>query len=445
MRRWIGWASRLYPPAWKRRYGAEFEALLEESSLRCCDLTDVLREALKMHLASWKTYAATAGLAGAVGAALAAAAWPFEPKQYTSTVVFRVAPERPVPLRQPASTAVTPLSLHTRGPINDRFLAEIVADPKLDLYREDQQRLPMLDVLENMATRDIQTRVTDDGTGTLWVVSFSYPDRYKAQQTARVLAERLEGADFRSLPVPSHLFLAAPPQLPQRPDGPPLSTFAVFGLAAGLLLGVLAVAIWHKPQSCLKLVVCGAAGALLEIGISCLVPQNYVSTAVLLAQPPETDPGALEKLEQQVLGLESLTSLVNRDQLALYGMLPWRNALEIAQRMSRDLRIERTDAPSLGLAGLRISFVYRDPLKAQVVVRELTTQFISTNFRNDGYSVSSSRRRIRLDVQESPSLPEIPEGPSRLPFALAGVALGFLAGPPMWRAWRTGGSAVSPA
>ena len=38
----IRFARRLYPASWRRRYGIEFEALLEDTSLDWRDVLDVL-------------------------------------------------------------------------------------------------------------------------------------------------------------------------------------------------------------------------------------------------------------------------------------------------------------------------------------------------------------------------------------------------------------------
>jgi hypothetical protein len=42
MKRMLKLLARLYPAEWRRRYGAEYEALLEEKTPRVRDLFDVL-------------------------------------------------------------------------------------------------------------------------------------------------------------------------------------------------------------------------------------------------------------------------------------------------------------------------------------------------------------------------------------------------------------------
>jgi ClpX C4-type zinc finger protein len=45
---------RLYPRAWRRRYGAEFQALLEQQPLGPGEVIDILRGALDAHGMAWQ-------------------------------------------------------------------------------------------------------------------------------------------------------------------------------------------------------------------------------------------------------------------------------------------------------------------------------------------------------------------------------------------------------
>lgn len=49
--------SRLYPRRWRRRYGTEFEALIEELPTTPGNLVDVAAGAFRAHLAEWRRYA----------------------------------------------------------------------------------------------------------------------------------------------------------------------------------------------------------------------------------------------------------------------------------------------------------------------------------------------------------------------------------------------------
>jgi len=50
MKRAMKLLARLYPSSWRERYGAEFEALLEDTNPSAWDAIDVLWGALKMQL-----------------------------------------------------------------------------------------------------------------------------------------------------------------------------------------------------------------------------------------------------------------------------------------------------------------------------------------------------------------------------------------------------------
>jgi hypothetical protein len=63
MRTLLRWAVRLYPAAWRERYGAEFDALLEDISPSFGDVCDVFGAALRARLTppSYPSLAAVAG------------------------------------------------------------------------------------------------------------------------------------------------------------------------------------------------------------------------------------------------------------------------------------------------------------------------------------------------------------------------------------------------
>jgi hypothetical protein len=50
MKHLIQWAARLYPRAWRKRYGEEFAALLEDTGPQARDTWDIAKEALSMQI-----------------------------------------------------------------------------------------------------------------------------------------------------------------------------------------------------------------------------------------------------------------------------------------------------------------------------------------------------------------------------------------------------------
>lgn len=89
MRRWIRIASRLYPSRWRRRYGAEFDALLEDTRPTLKNALDVAWVALEMHM-NMLTFSKLAVLCGVTGAILAAVMAVRMPDKYVSEAVIRV-------------------------------------------------------------------------------------------------------------------------------------------------------------------------------------------------------------------------------------------------------------------------------------------------------------------------------------------------------------------
>jgi hypothetical protein len=54
MKSFILFAAKLYPRAWRERYGAEFEALLDDTGTDPRIAFNVLTEGLGMQVQSWK-------------------------------------------------------------------------------------------------------------------------------------------------------------------------------------------------------------------------------------------------------------------------------------------------------------------------------------------------------------------------------------------------------
>jgi succinoglycan biosynthesis transport protein ExoP len=79
-------------------------------------------------------------------------------------------------------------------------LSNIIQDPRLDLYKADRATKPLEDVIEAMRTRDVKIRIdTLPGEGlrrtTAFSISFSYPDRVKAQQTVQALITKFQDSN----------------------------------------------------------------------------------------------------------------------------------------------------------------------------------------------------------------------------------------------------------
>ena len=89
MKRVLKWLARLYPSVWRNRYGAEFEALLDDRAPRLRDTFDVLLGALKMQMSTLSFVRIT--LASCLFGLLAALAISFAvPAKYVSQSLILV-------------------------------------------------------------------------------------------------------------------------------------------------------------------------------------------------------------------------------------------------------------------------------------------------------------------------------------------------------------------
>ena len=139
-------------------------------------------------------------------------------------------------------------------------LEQIIQNPRLDLYRKQRTQTPLAAVVEKMRSRDVDIRMLNPpgapGAGSAFRISFTYPDRNKAQAVVRVLltefteqnvrerARAKESGDEKAREIIDHkvglnLEVLDPASLPEKPAGPNRLLIAVAGLALGLLLGIL--------------------------------------------------------------------------------------------------------------------------------------------------------------------------------------------------------------
>jgi len=242
MRRFLKLLARLYPAEWRRRYGAEYEALLEEGKPRVRDLFDVLWGAFKMQMTmgSFVRIVLVCSLCGA----LAAVAISFtRPKTYMSQTV---------------------ISVDTTARSIDRVLLREVEDALADstvtsiiqtenLYPRERARMPLNDVVF-LVKKNIMLRPEPTGGGKVaFVVQFIYPDPQVAQRVDKRLVSELMAANLRARlndpSGPSMTFTVRDAaDLPQKPFFPRRGVFGVGGLLVGLVGGLIVAAVvgWRR-------------------------------------------------------------------------------------------------------------------------------------------------------------------------------------------------------
>jgi uncharacterized protein involved in exopolysaccharide biosynthesis len=263
-------AARLYPAAWRARYGEEFEALLEDIGPGWRDVWNVLGGALKMQMTTWGFWklVPALGLAGAI--AMAVAAFTMQPR-YESSGVMRVTPTavREAPgqslereMSDQVRHRVVAMVIKAEDPTS---LKEIIHDERL--YFRGVGKGTMEDAVAQLQ-RDIRF-VPSDGARVL-AVSFRYPDAIKAQRVIQKLMTLMMAGntgDATEGQTPSLVEVLDPASLPSKPVYPNWPFMIAIGLGAGALIGCL-----YSARSGWRVVLfSGAVGAPLAIGLSALV------------------------------------------------------------------------------------------------------------------------------------------------------------------------------
>jgi uncharacterized protein involved in exopolysaccharide biosynthesis len=196
------------------------------------------------------------------GGALAFGLSLFFPKMYTSTVVLRFNPPSLVPERLVRDVSGGPVAEHIQR-LAQEVLSEDLAPSilKLDLYPEERARKPLKEVAgvmrRNIVIKQLGPPLEPQGGPGAFSISFSYPDRLKAQAGARELVFRFavrnitetrariatKSADARfavDRGLGEGLEVLDAASLPKMPVTPNRLAIAAAGLALGLLLGALA-------------------------------------------------------------------------------------------------------------------------------------------------------------------------------------------------------------
>ena len=414
MRRAVRWAMRLYPGAWRRRYGAEFEALLEDVRPGGRELWDVAAGGLKMQMLGW-TWRKTAAAFALAGAAVAGAVAARTPNVYVSTAVVRMGsgPEARRGLARAEGDVLSRSSL-----------AAIIQ--QRGLYPEERKRQPLEDIVQAMRNRHIRIAPVEGGLA----VSFSYPDRATAQQVTGDLTSRLlESAVTGRNPMRLEVLNGA--SLPEAPVSPNRPAIVGAGLAAGLALGFVFLGVRRWPV----VAACGAAAALAALAIAFLIPDRWVSTAVM-----RLDAGAdAGQLIRDTLADKNLEDIIVRPGMDLYRSERQKMPLDaVVRRMrDRDVRIVPLRHAPDGASAFAISFAADDRFKAQAAVRLLVTRMTEQNVAEVRQLAERPVTGHNLEVLDPASLPEQPAEPNRLSILLLGLAIGIGGGAAIARRRRS--------
>jgi len=473
MRQWIRAAARLYPADWRRRYGAEFDALLEDIAPSLSEFFNVLGGAIRMRLLSdapfWKV-AAMLGVAGAV--AIGTGGW-LVSHPYRATVTLKAVTDDSI--SRGVATVEDPNSNFALAQIRDEVMSRsalisIIRLPELNLYADELSRMPVEDVVQKMRDHmSIRYGATPESVS----FSFDYPDQAKAEGVAREVAARLVtfsalqnryrvrvGSETWKEPVGiAKIYRISEPPVARLGIGEAW-LLAAIGLAAGLFFACLL----RQRRRTLQVAGLAAAGCAAGWLIGTLsTPQRYQSVAVLMVTPPMGLPARVlaelparwaheevQRVRESAMSDQSLQRIVER--LNLYpeerrgASMP-----EIVRHMrQRDLHVSAFGAAdSLCL----ISFTYKDASQAQAAVRQIVTRMTEQHGREMSADAKAAGKGSDVDVAldaglgqnlevlDPASLPQQPLGPRTRWFAMAGIALGLLIG---WLKPRFRGPILTP-
>jgi hypothetical protein len=370
--------------------------------------------------AAWRRphYGWSALAGGALGAIAAGMVAYAIPVRYESTAVLQM--YAATKTATPAEDARERFAEIRDEVLSRSSLSELVFRPSLDLYPGERKRRAMEEIVGNMRANDLHiehTFKTSSSPGPILPVriSFTYPDRFKAQAVVREIVTKIlegnvqiqrrrnrgethTGAIVAEVPgvvaaaeVPDIVAeVLDPASLPEEPLFPQSAATMAAAAGAGALLAWVLAFLRRRPQgqaaAMLKMGAVGAAaGALLAGAIAFAIPARYVSTAVLRISPGTGGKISARHVADYVrqetpviLSRSSLRELIQRPELDLYRGEQARHPLEQAiDRMREDLRIE-PPAPARLAATFSIAFTYIDRFKAQAVVRELVSMFMES-------------------------------------------------------------------
>jgi uncharacterized protein involved in exopolysaccharide biosynthesis len=269
MKRILKLMARLYPSGWRKRYGAEYEALLEDAEPHVRDVADVLWEATNMRLASRSFVrivlpCALAGMLAAVAMSLVL------PVRYSSrTEITQVTTYDPPSLVDDSGQTVATASVAhesqrsefidlVKGAYSREFLAALIQ--RMNLYPRERASVSLDRVVDGMQRAIlIKSGAHDDSVNrqvSTFTLQFDYPDPRVAQRVNAELVSRLItftlGLGPKRPPAGSitgdSFRIEHAPSLSLRPSGMGRGELMAMGLLGGVGCGVILAALADRRR-----------------------------------------------------------------------------------------------------------------------------------------------------------------------------------------------------
>jgi hypothetical protein len=240
MKRTMRFLVWLYPSSWRKRYGAEFEALLEDAAPSPRGTFDVFWGALKMQMTTWSFGRIT--LACSVAGILVEATIFFAlPAHYVSQTVLELTQADGSTSADESARRL--LNNVERNALSREFLTSVIFEYKL--YPRERARMPLDDVIDKMK-RNITLKATplaSPGNRDMltFVIQFDYSDVRVAQQVNEELIARFLESNVKiGQQLNSNWIFRVldPPSLQLSSAALNRAQFAAVALFAGLLVGV---------------------------------------------------------------------------------------------------------------------------------------------------------------------------------------------------------------
>jgi hypothetical protein len=245
-------AIRLYPASWRTRYGAELEALIQDSGPGWRAVLDLTKGALTMRLVD--AFSAARPLpsmiaCGVLGALLGSFVFMLTPPQLVSSTSIAILAGEGAQAA-PFTVAATALSDENLQGLATRF--DLYSAPQEDQPAADSLRRFRRDISVTLTEPEVPARTEQVSIGERTVafsdrgamrLSFRYPDERKAQTVTAELARLIIEANLLAREADGRADASTIGQR-YRVTGPPqrlaVREFVVHPVGLGLGLGVLA-------------------------------------------------------------------------------------------------------------------------------------------------------------------------------------------------------------
>lgn len=229
-------AARVYPADWRARYGAEFDALLDDVRPGWPAVWDVLQGGMKMQIKR-SPVAVTIAAFGLIGGLAAGALAAATPDRFASSARLRL--EHAPTVSQPGRVEYDRPAIFDTA-FSRANLAQIVE--RHDLYREERAsgRLRLDEAAERMR-KDISVTARRDSS--VFQVRYWHSDPTTAHRVAQDLTTQLaQPPDALRVKVQ----MIDPPDRPRVPAGPNRAALTGAGFGGGAMLGGIVALLFRR-------------------------------------------------------------------------------------------------------------------------------------------------------------------------------------------------------